>query len=148
MQNKNRIQDIASLYKIYNSINSGYQKKLNQVSFNNFLKSKSSIFLLSEPLPVGYLMAIFSYKEIDIISLSIDTNYRRRGFGKKLLLKLKEEARKKKVIKIFLEVSIENIAALALYERCNYNCIGRRKKYYNNSNRKIDANIMCLNLTY
>ncbi len=68
--------------------------------------------------------------EAEIITLVVDSNFRNKNIGTRLLDKTLENLRLKKVKKIFLEVSEKNIAALKIYKKFGFIKYGIRKNYY------------------
>ncbi|MAI29908.1 MAG: ribosomal-protein-alanine N-acetyltransferase [Rickettsiales bacterium] len=143
MQKRNNIKD-DSLYEYYSEIEDDYEKKWKKKDFNSFISNQHNIFILSQPEPVGFIKARIIKDEIEIISILIDKNFRKKGIGKGLLNDLLSLANKKKIQHIFLEVSVENKVAINLYKKFNFIKIGERKDYYNLNGRNINANIMRL----
>ena len=143
MQKKNNIKN-DSLYEYYSAIEDDYEKKWKKKDFNSFISNQHNIFILSQPDPVGFIKARIIKDEIEIISILIDKNFRKKGIGKGLLNDLLSLANKKKIQHIFLEVSVENKVAINLYKKFNFIKIGERKDYYNLNGRNINANIMRL----
>ena len=82
--------------------------------------------------------------EIEIISIVVDKKFRKIGIGKSLLNKLLNIALIKKIQNIFLEVSVENKIAINLYKKFNFIKVGKRKSYYFQNGKYIDADIMKL----
>ncbi|NLB88393.1 MAG: ribosomal protein S18-alanine N-acetyltransferase, partial [Syntrophomonadaceae bacterium] len=70
------------------------------------------------------------FEEAHITNIAVGTNFRRQGMGKRLMLELENVARKKKALKIILEVRPSNDAALNLYSSLDYMPTGLRKNYY------------------
>ena len=70
--------------------------------------------------------------EIHISNIVVKKDMRNNKIGSRLLEKLIEIARQKKKDEITLEVNINNIYAIKLYEKYNFEKVGIRKKYYNN----------------
>ena len=130
MQKRNNIKD-DSLYEYYSEIEDDYEKKWKKKDFNSFISNQHNIFILSQPEPVGFIKARIIKDEIEIISILIDKNFRKKGIGKGLLNDLLSLANKKKIQHIFLEVSVENKVAINLYKKFNFIKIGERKDYYN-----------------
>lgn len=64
--------------------------------------------------------------EAEILNLTVDPAYRRRGVASALLAALIEAAKGS----IFLEVAEDNAAALALYHRFGWEPVAVRKGYY------------------
>ena len=135
-----------TLFNFYNSINED-NNKWTESEFKSFILDKNNLFLLSKPIPVGYIKARILQEEIEIVSIFIEKKHRGKGNGKALLNILKTIAKKNKIKKILLEVSIENHAALNLYKSFNFKVVGNRKGYYKKNGRKIDAYIMMLSLS-
>ena len=135
-----------SLYEYYCKVEDDYEKKWLKKDFFSFISNQDNIFILSHPKPVGYLKARVVRDEVEIISILIDKKFRQRGIGKGLLNKLLNIAFKKKIHNIFLEVSVENQIAINLYKKFNFIKVGKRKNYYFQYGRYIDADIMRLAL--
>jgi ribosomal-protein-alanine N-acetyltransferase len=97
---------------------------------------------------IGFLMAMPAFDTADIINISIDQNYQRKGYGKKLLDCLIEELKSKKIRELVLEVRTSNKNAISFYLKHDFKKISVRKNYYmSNSkhpNQKEDGIIMCL----
>ena len=133
-----------SLYEYYCKVEDDYEKKWAKKDFYSFISNQDNIFILSHPKPVGYLKARVTGDEMEIISILIDKKFRKMGIGKSLLNKLLNFASKKKIQNIFLEVSVANIIAINLYEKFNFIKVGKRKNYYFQNGKYIDADIMKL----
>ena len=134
------------LYECYCKVEDDYEKKWEKEDFFSFISNKDNIFILSYPKPVGYLKARVTIDEIEIISILIDKNFRKLGVGKSLLNKILSIALKNKIQNIFLEVSVENQIAINLYKKFDFVKVGKRKNYYFQNGRYIDADIMRLAL--
>ena len=132
------------LYECYCKVEGDYEKKWEKKDFYSFISNQDNIFILSHPKPVGYLKARVNGDEIEIISILIDKKFRKLGIGKSLLNKLLNIALKKKIQNIFLEVSVENMIAINLYKKFNFIKVGKRKNYYFQNGKYIDADIMKL----
>ena len=132
------------LYECYCKIEDDYEKKWAKKDFYSFISNEDNIFILSHPKPVGYLNARVTRDGIEIISILVDKKFRAIGIGKSLLNKLLNFALKKKIQNIFLEVSVENLIAINLYKRFNFIKVGKRKNYYFQDGKYIDADIMKL----
>ena len=132
------------LYECYSKVEDDNEKKWAKKDFNSFISNQNNIFILSYPKPVGYLKARVIRDEIEIISILTDKKFRKIGIGKSLLNKLLNIALKKKIQNIFLEVSVENLIAVNLYKKFNFIKVGKRKNYYFQNGKYIDADIMKL----
>lgn len=85
----------------------------------------------------GFLIAYKNIDYIELLFIIVDNNNRRSGIGTSLLNRLIEITNKD----ILLEVDNQNIEAINLYKKLNFQVINIRKKYYSNGN---DAFIMKL----
>jgi len=78
----------------------------------------------------GYLCLWEIGHEVHVTNLAVHPRYRRRGLGRALLASTIEDARRKHVELVFLEVRPTNVEAVHLYESLGFRVIGRRKGYY------------------
>lgn len=92
----------------------------------------------------GYVVARMGANELHINNVAVREDYRRRGLGYDLLNRILQEGRRSAVPCAFLELRAGNSAALALYEKCGFRVISRRKKYY--SEPPEDALVMIMKL--
>jgi len=77
---------------------------------------------------VGCLWAIL--EEAHITLLGIHPDYQRQGLGQLLLAALLQNARLRGLEWATLEVRASNQAALSLYQKFGFQDVGRRKRYY------------------
>lgn len=79
----------------------------------------------------------------DIMNIVVKKNKRNNGIGTLLLENLVKIASEKHIKTLTLEVSVNNIYAIKLYQNLGFKNVGIRKGYYRNGD---DAIIMQLNL--
>jgi ribosomal-protein-alanine N-acetyltransferase len=79
---------------------------------------------------IGWCCGRFCGDEGELLKLSVDGRYRRRGIGTRLLREWETRLQQQGVRGLFLEVRSENWAALELYGRFGYVVVGRRRRYY------------------
>jgi ribosomal-protein-alanine N-acetyltransferase len=79
---------------------------------------------------LGYIVARHIAGELHINNVAVREAFRRRGIGSTLLTSVVEEGRREGAKIAFLEVRSGNIGAQALYERCGFRAIARRRNYY------------------
>ena len=90
----------------------------------------------------GYLLATMIDDEAEILSIGVTPDRQRQGVGKRLLQHFFEHGASQNMTRVVLEVAENNVPALGLY--CDFGFVefGRRKGYYKQGNRKIDAIMM------
>lgn len=78
----------------------------------------------------GYIVARVTAGELHINNVAVRDDFRRRGIGSALLSRILQEGQKLGASTAFLEVRSANIEAQALYAKCGFRLIGRRRNYY------------------
>jgi ribosomal-protein-alanine N-acetyltransferase len=82
--------------------------------------------------------------EAHILNIAVHPRYRRKGYGARLIAHTLNYFSGRNVQEFFLEVRESNLEAIDLYARYNFQKIGRRKKYYTETNE--DALVMYLTI--
>jgi ribosomal-protein-alanine N-acetyltransferase len=97
---------------------------------------------------VGFLMAMSAIDTADILNISINKDYQRKGYGKKLLHFLIKELKDRMIRQLILEVRVSNQATITFYLKHGFEEISLRKNYYminsKHPNQKEDGIIMRL----
>ena len=75
--------------------------------------------------------------EADIMNIVVKKSFRYNGIGSLLLENLISYSKDKNLKTITLEVNENNLPAIRLYDKFNFNHIGLRKKYYNGESDAI-----------
>ena len=88
---------------------------------------------------IGDIISIDNIIEYEILLIYIDNEKRNLGYASKLLSTIYSGLNHRNLKKIYLEVASNNYKAIKLYTKNGYNKTGTRKKYYNFTNKKIDA---------
>jgi ribosomal-protein-alanine N-acetyltransferase len=65
-----------------------------------------------------------------IVTLAVHPDYRRHGLGRRMLMGLLDEARRRTVTEITLEVRAGNAPAQALYQSAGFRTVAIRRHYY------------------
>jgi tRNA threonylcarbamoyl adenosine modification protein YeaZ/ribosomal-protein-alanine acetyltransferase len=78
----------------------------------------------------GFVQFQWVAGEAEINTICVSPNFRRQHFGTDLLLGLLAHLQNMKTAKVFLEVSAENAAAIALYQSHGFANMAMRKAYY------------------
>lgn len=93
--------------------------------------------------PTGFvalrLVADFS----EILNVAVHPAYCQKGVATAIFQRVVPELKKLGVKEVTLEVNCSNVAAIGLYHKLGFSEIGRRKKFYNNTD---DALLMKLEL--
>jgi ribosomal-protein-alanine N-acetyltransferase len=93
--------------------------------------SRRLVLVIEERVTVrGFVIGHLLDQECEIENLVVASDFRRRGWGSKLLERLIDVALREGVTAFFLEVRESNLAARALYNRAGFEENGRRKQYY------------------
>jgi len=79
------------------------------------------------PVLRGYFLALLVQGDLDIISIATAPDDRRLGIGSALLQAALQPL---SVQRAFLEVEVDNLAAVGLYARAGFAQLGRRPAYY------------------
>ena len=91
------------------------------------------IFLVAETAGgeiAGYVGMMYVLDEGYISNVAVARDYRRRGIAQTLIYTLICRAAEKGLSFLTLEVRAGNDEAIALYEKCGFQTVGRRKNYY------------------
>ena len=105
---------------------------------NDFNNSNSTYFVAKiDNEIVGFAGFLNICGEANIMNIVTKMNKRNLGIGSKLLEALISSAKEQNCINITLEVNEHNNPAIHLYEKFNFERIGLRKKYYNNTDNAI-----------
>lgn len=86
---------------------------------------------------VGFAGFWIAPDDIEITNIVVRKNERKKGIGTLLFDKLIKEAENTGKQEIFLEVNENNIFAINLYKKFEFEEIGIRKKYYNGTENAI-----------
>ena len=78
----------------------------------------------------GYICGTALFEEGELPKVAVKKEYRGLGIGSKLVDCLLKHMQGKGVEKVFLEVRVSNVAALALYTMKGFEKLRERKKYY------------------
>ncbi|WP_250309528.1 ribosomal protein S18-alanine N-acetyltransferase [Gardnerella sp. Marseille-Q2328] len=93
----------------------------------------------------GYAGYWFDGDDAQIMTIGVAEQYQRKGIASELLLTMVKTAKQIGAKRMLLEVRVDNIPALALYERFGFARMGLRKRYYQPEG--VDAYTMCADLS-
>ena len=125
---KAQFTDIDSVYTIE-------QESIGSCTYDQFiqeLKLNFSIFIIAEYKGsiAGYLTAWKAADEIQLNSIAVKKELRKKGIGNRLLSELTLTDSEKKFTSIFIEVRSRNIDAVNFYTDNGFTKTGLRKNYY------------------
>lgn len=86
---------------------------------------------------IGYIGYWNLFEEAHITTFAIHPDFRRQGFGKKLIQYVLNSILNQGCHEVFLEVRISNFPAQNLYRSLGFSSIGIRKKYYSDGEDAI-----------
>lgn len=92
----------------------------------------------------GYIGSQSVMSESDMMNVAVHPDYRRRGIAEALVTQLSVQLKELGNERLTLEVRASNESAIALYEKLDFEQIGRRPNYYRHP--KEDALILCKKL--
>ena len=93
-----------------------------------------------QPYIVGFLGTWYMHDEAHIVSIGVRSDYRGFGIGELLLIGAIEQAQRRRMQAVTLEVRVSNYVAQNLYKKYGFQKMGVRKGYY--SDNREDALIM------
>jgi ribosomal-protein-alanine N-acetyltransferase len=131
-------QDIASVYQIEQDTASDPWDEKIFLSCAKIYDAFVAILADNTVIGFGIIVVYDNIQEAHIINLAVDINWQNQGIGSLLLQHLMNN----KVNKIFLEVNVNNLAAISLYEKFHFKRVGIRKNYYNTKDGKEDALVL------
>jgi len=120
--------DIEDIYNLGSLLHENFRKvnDLNKLFDESYFK----VFVaIQENKVVGFLSITELYETVDIIDLFVLKDYRRLHIGSQLVNYMIGDV--SNCVSLFtLEVSVDNVAAISLYEKFGFEIVGRRLFYY------------------
>lgn len=117
----------------------GLLQKKTTLSFEAYLDNQDML--------AGFLLGSLAADEAEILTLGVDKQFHRRGIASELMSTLIRKLKDNHAERVFLEMSVNNLAANGLYRKYGFEVVGRRRNYYETSmGSQGDAVIMSLSL--
>lgn len=132
-------EDLAQVAELERQI---FSQPWSEQGFASSLKSPDTLYLsvwIDDRL-AGYCGFLQSFDEADITNVAVGGEFRGQGIGYQMLSELMERGRKRGIERYTLEVRTGNEAALHLYRKLGFECVGIRRGFYEKP--KEDAAIM------
>jgi ribosomal-protein-alanine N-acetyltransferase len=95
---------------------------------------------------VGYAVLMLVLDEAHLLNITTAPDWQRRGYGMLMMHHLFTTARVHGAKRMFLEVRPSNESAAAIYRRCGFRQIGRRRGYYPAPGGREDAIVLAVDL--
>lgn len=95
---------------------------------------------------LGFVLCRTLFENGEILTIAVHPEAQGRKLAQKLMQAVHNSALKREAEIMFLEVAVDNIAAIRVYEKLGYKVISTRKKYYRRPDGFVDALNMQLNL--
>ena len=116
-----QVQELARLEAL------SFEHPWSPASLDAHIKSKYRTTLLR---PYGYVLGQLVAHEVELLRIGVPPAFRRRGHGRQLLQDACCAWRSAGATKAFLEVSVNNLAAIQLYLADGWKETGLRRAYY------------------
>ena len=125
---KATIEDIVELKKLEANC---FDERIRE-NFSFVLENKNYLYLVAffNKNIVAYAGASISYEQGELLSICVDSSYRKQGLATKILKELFFILKHAGVLKIFLEVNKNNTPAINLYKKLDFQFLSERKNYY------------------
>ncbi len=95
---------------------------------------------------LGYALLSVAAGEAHVLNICIKPENQGQGLGKRMMLHIKEEAKKLNANTLFLEVRVSNMIAFNLYKKLGFTVVGHRKDYYPHKDGREDAIVLAIAL--
>jgi len=104
----------------------------NEESVAALLRTPGTFALIAETAgePAGFIVCRAAADEAEVLSIGVRPRWRRGGVGGRLLDAALVRLGAAGIGRVFLEVAVDNRAALALYVSRRFRRVGRRPAYY------------------
>ena len=122
------IEDIQAVVEIEKKC---FSSPWSEKSFQDSISREDTIFLVCEEGSItGYIGMYISFDEASITNVAVSPEFRKRGYGERLVAEAKLAAKEANAENIFLEVRVSNEPAISLYKKMGFEELGIRKKFY------------------
>jgi ribosomal-protein-alanine N-acetyltransferase len=93
--------------------------------------------------PLGFIVVRAAAGEAEILTLAVHPDARRQGLGRALVQSAAATAQTLGAEAFWLEVAVDNAAAIALYAAAGFQAAGKRPRYYGRKDgERVDALVM------
>lgn len=99
-------------------------EELEYYKFNMETPNRNLYIAKLDDIVVGIITIVVHEKGAHLCDLAVHKNYRRKGFGRRILLKTINKLLSQGIDQIQLSVEVKNRNALSLYEYCGFRIVG------------------------
>ena len=122
------IEDLEKIYELGSLINPNFEKSY---PMNSLFNEYTKVLIYKNNVEIiGFIHFEIMYETINIVNIVVDPKFRKQQIGTLLIDNMLSELCNKNIENIILEVNTENLAAINLYKKFNFEIINTRKKYY------------------
>jgi len=133
MIEKLTIDSVECVKRLGLKLNANFDNLYDYSSLNEGVNS-THVLIVDKKI-IGFIHIQQLIDEVDIIDVVVDEEYRRKGYGQRLVEFVIHSNPGKRII---LEVSVNNKAAIGLYNKLGFRKMNTRRGYYNG----VDAIVM------
>jgi ribosomal-protein-alanine N-acetyltransferase len=121
-----------------------FDKPWTHTEFRDYFDNDLMFFLgaWDNNMLVGLLSMMLLGTEAEIYTLCVHPNYRQKNIATDLIKTAQQESYNRLITDMFLEVSVDNQAAIRCYTKNNFKIITTRKDYYMINQTPVDAYMM------
>lgn len=117
----------------------------NQKTFDLLLKENSTCGWMATSFtgdPIGFILTRVLGQEAEILTFAVIPSFQKIGVGRCLLRELLKFLTSVNCSTIFLEVAVDNEAAIALYTSIGFTKVGTRLNYYKRADQSFVSAIV------
>lgn len=124
-----RPKDVAEVVYIENR---SFRVPWSERTFKSLLRQPHAAMFVAERAGkvLGYAVVWFVADEAELGDLAVHPEHRGHGVGSRLLTTALDEARRRGILALYLEVRAGNESAKRLYERSGFEVVSVRRGYY------------------
>jgi [ribosomal protein S18]-alanine N-acetyltransferase len=121
--------DIAQVMEIERAC---FSMAWRETTFESLLRRTDTdlVVAIAEGALVGYAIAWTIVDQAELGNVAVKVDARGKGVGRTLVEATLDRVRRRGAEECFLEVRESNILAQGLYQKCGFEMVGRRRKYY------------------
>ena len=122
------LEEIMAIEEV--SFDNPWQEEMFEAEMSGPISEALSVEI--DGMYAGYMTCRVILDEAHLMNVAIHPDFRRRGYGRRLVQQFLDDCRERGVIVVYLEVRPSNASARKLYRRFGFRTTGVRNKYYEN----------------